>query len=356
MIPKSRLPRWCVRDGRNQTRRKSRVICTLPRAQRTRCFHSAVTVSGSSASTTAAGSNTTRRPFSCVRKVVYVSSASVEVSTWPADRLEVLARVQLRAAREARHRAHDVLRAPGGGLRGHVLVADEPRDAARPAAALADERRDGPDLLVGEVPGHAAQRVRAVDDVGVHDEQRLHPVVGQGVPDAVVEGVRLALPALLAAQVHDAVVVLRRLGADHVGGVVGARVVDDEHLAAGPAGTRRPISRSSDAASTAPSFQAGTMTTTRGRCGAASAQVVAERVHRDEQVLVEPGEHRDRADADEGDEDRDEDVLTDARSSAHPVVHADVGGLVRVGGRDEQHARRRAAGRRPAGRGSATSR
>ena len=35
------------------------------------------------ASTTAAGSNTTRRPFSCVRNVVYVSSASVEVSTWP---------------------------------------------------------------------------------------------------------------------------------------------------------------------------------------------------------------------------------------------------------------------------------
>jgi hypothetical protein len=83
MTPKSRLPRWWVRDGRNQTREKVRVICTFPRAQRTRCFHSAVTVSGSSASTTAAGSNTTRRPFSCVRKVVYVSSASVEVSTCP---------------------------------------------------------------------------------------------------------------------------------------------------------------------------------------------------------------------------------------------------------------------------------
>ena len=41
-----------------------------------------------------------------------------------------------------------------------------------------------------------------------------------------------ALPcaALLAAQVHDPVVVLGRLGADDVGGVVGARVVDHEHL------------------------------------------------------------------------------------------------------------------------------
>ena len=76
--------------------------------------------------------------------------------------------------------------------------------------------------------------------------------------------------------------------AEHdVGGVVGARVVDDEDAQRVSAGTPALISRSSDAPITAPSFQAGTMTTTRGRYGAALLVVVAERVERDEEELVD---------------------------------------------------------------------
>ena len=47
---------------RNQTWRNARVIWTFPRPQRSRCFHSPPISRGSSAHTTAVGSNTTRGP------------------------------------------------------------------------------------------------------------------------------------------------------------------------------------------------------------------------------------------------------------------------------------------------------
>jgi hypothetical protein len=53
------------------------------------------------------------------------------------------------------------------------------------------------------------------------------PVLLQDDPDAVVQRVRLALPALLAPQVEDRAGILRHLLAHDLGRVVGAGVVDD---------------------------------------------------------------------------------------------------------------------------------
>jgi hypothetical protein len=82
------------------------------------------------------------------------------------------------------------------------------------------------------VTGELAQRVGEVDHVGVHDEQRLHPVVLEDPRDAVIERVRLALAADLAAQVeHPAGAcvcqILGGLGEHDIGGLVGARVIHD---------------------------------------------------------------------------------------------------------------------------------
>ena len=127
------------------------------------------------------------------------------------------------------------------------------------------------------------------------------------IRDPVVERVRLALTALLAAQVHDPAVVLRRLGPHHVRGVVGARVVDDEH--AQPVGRvlqpHQPVERRAEDGPLVPRRDDDDDPRQVRR---RPAQVVAERVHRDQEVLVEPGEHRDRADADAGGQDGDQDV------------------------------------------------
>jgi hypothetical protein len=76
-------PRRPARPRRSQMRRKRPVTCTLPRPQRSRCFHSDAMSRGSSAHTIACGSNTTRLPQSWMLIVVTVSSASVDVSISP---------------------------------------------------------------------------------------------------------------------------------------------------------------------------------------------------------------------------------------------------------------------------------
>ncbi len=76
--------------------------------------------------------------------------------------------------------------------------------------------------------GHPAQRLRFVDDIGVHDQDRLHPVVAEDHGKPVVEGVRLTLAADLPAQVDDVAGELGRLRQDHVRCLVGARVIDHE--------------------------------------------------------------------------------------------------------------------------------
>ena len=81
--PKLTLPSRLLGWGRNQTLLNRRVTWTLPRAQRSRCFHSATMLPGSSAHTVACGSKMTLRPPFWVSNVVTVSSASVVVSTWP---------------------------------------------------------------------------------------------------------------------------------------------------------------------------------------------------------------------------------------------------------------------------------
>src|SRR6185437_9576724 len=105
----------------------------------------------------------------------------------PADGLDVRPRVQLRAAGQAGDRADDVLAAPGGGLGGDVLVADEPGQVVSRLAAFLDVGGDRADLRVGQVPGHLAQRAGLVDDIRVHDQDGLHPVVGEDDVETVVE-------------------------------------------------------------------------------------------------------------------------------------------------------------------------
>src|SRR5688572_2134881 len=73
IIPKKNEPRWCLARGRNHTPLYRRVTCTLPRAQRRRCFQSPPMSAGSSAHTVALGSKTTERPRIWVSKVVKVS-------------------------------------------------------------------------------------------------------------------------------------------------------------------------------------------------------------------------------------------------------------------------------------------
>ena len=105
-----------------------------------------------------------------------------------ADRLDVGPGVQLRAAGQAGDHAQHLLAAPGGGLRGDVLVADEPGHVVAGAAALLDVGGDRADPGIGQVPGHPAQRRALVDDIRVHDQDGLHPVVGQDDAQAVIEG------------------------------------------------------------------------------------------------------------------------------------------------------------------------
>ena len=74
------LPSRWVGLGRHHTCLNCLVTWTLPRAQRSRCFHSPPMSPGSSAHTVACGSNTTLRPAIWVLNVVNVSSASDVVS------------------------------------------------------------------------------------------------------------------------------------------------------------------------------------------------------------------------------------------------------------------------------------
>jgi len=129
-------------------------------------------------------------------------------------------------ASQAGHRPNDILRPARRRLGGHVLVADEARHVVARAAALLDVGGDRPDRVVGEVARHPGQGVRLEDDVGVHHEQRLHPVVGEHGFEAEVERVRLALTALLTPQVeHPARVALGLLRDDNRS-CVGTRIVD----------------------------------------------------------------------------------------------------------------------------------
>ena len=110
------------------------MICRLPRPQRSRCFHKAATLSGSSAQTTALGSNRTRRPASWVlngRVGVFGERAGVDGA---ADRDQIVAAVELRAAGHARQPAHDVLRPSCRRLGGDVLETDEAATAGSPGS------------------------------------------------------------------------------------------------------------------------------------------------------------------------------------------------------------------------------
>ena len=107
--------------------------------------------------------------------------------------------------------AKDVLRASRGGLRGDVLVGDEPIHPVRGPAALLDVRRGGADLGIGQMPRHPPQRTGGEDHVGVDHEHRLKPALRLDPAQAVVDRVRLALATVLAAQGEDEARVLRSL-------------------------------------------------------------------------------------------------------------------------------------------------
>ena len=81
----------------------------------------------------------------------------------------------------------------------------------------------------------------------------------------MVERVRLALAALLAAHVDHGARVLGHLGLHDAGGVVRTGVVDHADRAGGHAGSRGSMSRSMEAPMTAASFQAGIRMAVRGR-------------------------------------------------------------------------------------------
>ncbi len=202
---------------------------------------------------------------------------------------QVLARVQLGAPGQAGGRAQDVLAAPRGRLGGDVLVADEPGEVVAGPGAFLDVGGDGTDLRIGEVPGHGAERRRLIDDVGIHDQQRLHPVVGQADLQPVVQRVRLAVAALLPAQVDHVARVLRRLGQHHVGCVVRARVVHDEDAQRVPRVVEQhePVDGCADDGGLVPrrDHDGGP-----GEVRLAGAVVIAPEMDRDEQELVGGGQ------------------------------------------------------------------
>ena len=226
-MPNARLPSSVLRPGRNHRWRKARVICRLPRPQRRRCFHRAARLSGSSAQTMALASISDAMAGELRlegRVGVFGQRAGVDRA---ADRDQVVAAVELRAAGHAGEPAHDVLRPSRRRLGRDVFEGDEARQQAAGLAAFLHIGRDAADLGVGEMADHAPQGQRLEEDVGIHDHDGLGPVLGEDRPDAVVQRVRLSLAALLASQMKDRAGILRHLGAHDVGRVVGAGVVDD---------------------------------------------------------------------------------------------------------------------------------
>ena len=163
-------------------RRNRRVTWMLPRAQRSRCFHSAAMLTWllGPHGGVRLEDDPPPRPLGLERgDRVLGQRGGVDPA---ADRLDVGPRVQLRAAGQAGEHAEHVLAPPGRRLGGDVLVADEPGQVVARAAALLDVGGDRADLRIGQMAGHPAQRVRLVDHVRVHDQDRLHPVVAPGSP------------------------------------------------------------------------------------------------------------------------------------------------------------------------------
>ena len=233
----------------------------------------------------ACGSNTTRRPRSCVSNVVNVSSASEEVSIRP-PRASRLARVCNWAppARQAM-RAEHVLPAPGGRLGGDVLVADEPGQVVARAAALLDVGGDRAHLRVGQVPGHLAQRGGLEDDVGVRDQERLHPVVLEDDGQAVIERVGLSLAALARGAGGRRWPGYWAALAIATSGVSSVLASSTRKIAQPSRGYSSAMSRSIEAPMTAASFQAGIRTAVRGKYRLAGAIVVAPEVTGHQQEL-----------------------------------------------------------------------
>src|SRR5664280_2719445 len=214
------------------------------------------------------------------------------------DGLDVDPAVELGAARQAGQHAEHVLAPTCGGLCGDVFVADEPGHVVGRPTPLLDVGGHRTDLGIGQLPGHLLERRRLVDDVGVHHQEGLHPVVLQQDGQTVVEGVGLALAALLAAHVHHVARVLGNLGLDDLRGVVGAGVVD--HADAQPVTwvveEHEPIDGRTDD---------GLLVPRRDEDGGAGevvadpAVVVVPRVEGHQQELVESRQERDDPDHDE---------------------------------------------------------
>ena len=144
----------------------------------------------------------------------------------PAERVHVLARVELGPAGETGEEAEGVLRAARGSGRRDVLEGDEALDVVRVGAPLLDVGGHGADLPVGQVAGHLREGVLGVDDVGVHDQDGLGPIVLPQDVEAEVERVGLALAARDPAEVEDVAGELPGLGDHDVRGLVVGRVVD----------------------------------------------------------------------------------------------------------------------------------
>ena len=144
-----------------------------------------------------------------------------------ADCEQILPGVQLGTAGEAGLRAQNIMGTTRSRLCQHIFEADIASQVVLVGASFAHIRRDSADPGIGEMTCHPTKRIGEVDNVCVHDQQRLHPVVLEHDSYAVIERVCLAFAALIPAQMKHGSRVLLRFRRHHTRCIVCARVVDD---------------------------------------------------------------------------------------------------------------------------------
>jgi hypothetical protein len=144
-----------------------------------------------------------------------------------ADRGQVLAAVQLCAARHAGEHADDILGASGGGLGRDVFEGDEACEQVARLTAFLHVGRDAAHCRVRQVARHAPQGQRLEQNIGIHDLDRFGPALGMNGAKAMVKRVRLALTADLPAQMEYRAGILHHLLAHDGRRVIGAGVVDE---------------------------------------------------------------------------------------------------------------------------------